>query len=557
MFQKISKLRKNKFVRILFLTIIIFILAIYFFKKTNKESDQVINKKIETIDDKKVKENRPLKLILKADKLIFPLIHKKTVVPLKIEGQKSYKQIVLFITSEMRIINKMPIKSASFIYTFTEPGKYTLKLYDRDEHDNETEISNELNIEINYHRPLPSPKVKRDHFEIEVDQVTSENVFKYLFKAVSFFSEFIISSSYAETTNSTLAWENVEGAFQFRIEIFKDKKMSQKVADFKTKSNHYNWKPKEAGNYFWRVRGLDIYGIEGKASNLAQIIFLPHFSNLSPPMIQSAQINQTNILEVTLMPIKRAQSYEGTIRFIDNNNKVIREESFSTSTIFFSRILNGLEKSPKYEITVRGVSKKNQFTRYSEPFQFNSIYKTDSNEVESSEVIQSSEWQKGGKILSLVYQRADMGNEWNNSMKDLNGTSGKSNMNFLSLRYFLRNGIFYGIGFDYFYLANGSVKINGLAISSQITYPFYFTSKKNLSINPLFGLFSSPNISNGVYGSRFEVPLQYKIYSNLNLSAGLGYLLGKLHGVEKIESEADLNVRFKGLSGILELTYLY
>ena len=126
-------------------------------------------------------------------------------------------------------------------------------------------------------------------------------------------------------------------------------------------------------------------------------------------------------------------------------------------------------------------------------------------------------------------------------------------MNFVSLRFFRDRRLKLGPGIDFFNILDGSIKLQGLAVSAQSSYLVW--QDGSFKVEPLVGLFTTPYHKQGVYGARLELPIHYQLLPTLGFFVGAGYVFGKFYGVEKVQDQVDLNVPFSNVSAFAGLIY--
>jgi hypothetical protein len=115
--------------------------------------------------------------------------------------------------------------------------------------------------------PLPAPVVP-DHsedYELKDSRVAPAHWWEW-------FAQLLIPSAMAEENGPTLQWTAISGAFSYQLEISLHKTFQPLIFQSKTNSNSFTWANAKAGNYYWRVAGIDADGDAGEFSHAVSLL---------------------------------------------------------------------------------------------------------------------------------------------------------------------------------------------------------------------------------------------------------------------------------------------
>ena len=483
-------------------------------------------------------------LELKSARDRYPLINGIAHVDLQINGESTGNRLTLVISDETKELRRVDLATKHHNLDFTKVGKYKLQIIDFDQENVEIGISSPLEIIIVPHKTLPPPRLRNEDYKVEFEDLTS-----FLSKAsrmIAIIWDSFIPVAHSSTLSSKLEWDQVVEAKEYLVEIYSDQKKSQKITEFRTGALEQTWKPKESGVFFWRVTAIDEFGIPGVPSPMGRISFMSKFSSLPGPKIEKGLYTDQKI-QIELSPVERAGSYEIELKVVDEADQVLDEKKLEIPDVRVNQVIVVPANARTILLTARGVSrKKKTLTQASDSYRVNIEYSEPPAE-------RSSKLTPSDRLLVLNYQRLGMGSKWNDAAKDLKGVSGKSQINFLSLRYFQERKFKFGPGIDGFYILDGSVRLQGLAASLQSSYVVWEESK--FKLEPLVGLFTTPYHKQGLYGARLEFPIHYKILPTWGIFLGIGYVYGRFYGIEKVKEKVDLNVPFSNMSAYFGVVY--
>lgn len=480
-------------------------------------------------------------LQLKSLKNRYPLIQGVAQVDLEILGESAGTKLYLMISEGGNEAKRLPLPSRQYRAQFTQAGNYKLQVIDLDAENVEVGISSPLEIIVEPHKSLPPPRLRNEDYEVEFEDLST-----FFHRATRVFAAIwnrLIPVAEARSSSPLLEWDRVEEAQEYIVEIYSDRERSTKITEFRTKALEQSWKPKTSGVFYWRVTAVDEFGIRGVPSPLGRISFLPKFSNLPGPQIERGLFSE-NKLQMELLPIDRAETYEIDVKVVGESNQVLQEKKFEVDELNIQEEVVLPLDAKAILIQARGVSTNKRNVTRATDFKIDVV--KPENRVGTS--MNSSD-----RLWSLSYQRFGMGSKWNEATEDLKDVSGDSKMNFISLRFFRDRRWKLGPGIDFFNILDGSIELQGLALSFQSSYTVW--QEGAFKVEPLMGFFSTPYHKQGLYGARLEVPIHYQLLPTLGFFLGAGYVYGKFYGVEKVQNQVDLNVPFSNVSAFIGLIY--
>jgi len=216
------------------------------------------------------------------------------------------------------------------------------------------------NGQIEFSRPtkvevVPSPAPK----PLELPE---ENTIEIQFEKETSFWNWFISPAFADGGFIELKWPQNEDAKFYKIEIFTDSEMENKVLEKKVQTNSFKWIDVSEGQYFWRVAIVDHWDREGSYSNLSKLItsypdqyFTPEGSQLLSPKHRSS-IEKG--VEFEWSKDNKADKYRFMLATDLDFDDVVFEKTLSKNSIRLTSEIEKLNPKKRYYWKVISVGKK-------------------------------------------------------------------------------------------------------------------------------------------------------------------------------------------------------
>lgn len=214
----------------------------------------------------------------------------------------------------------------------------------------QVEFSRPTKVEV---VPSPAPKPL---------ELPEENTIEIQFEKETSLWNWFISPAYADGGFIELKWPKNEDAKFYKIEIFTDSEMKNKVLDKTVQTNSFKWNNVTEGQYFWRVAIVDHWDREGTFSNLSKLItsypeefFAPVGSQLITPKHRSA-IRKG--VEFEWSKDDKAEKYRFMLATDLEFKNIIFEKMLKQSSIRLNTEIEQLNPEKRYYWKVVSIGKK-------------------------------------------------------------------------------------------------------------------------------------------------------------------------------------------------------
>lgn len=157
--------------------------------------------------------------------------------------------------------------------------------------------------------------------------------------------------------------------------------------------------------------------------------------------------------------------------------------------------------------------------------------------------------------IGATYQFFNAGSDWSNLSTRYNGRSSNTNIKNNSFKFIKEfRYVDLGVGVETFSASDGVLKLSEFAFSGEISKLIY--QYKSYSFRPSFTYYSTPT-SSGIRGVKLSIPLYYRVLSDLDLVAGVGYQSATVSGNSKIVQNYNSDIDLASYSFIFGLHYFF
>jgi hypothetical protein len=448
------------------------------------------------------------------------------------------------------------IKDAKDFYeiSLTSAGNYKISVESFNEKNKKNGQSAVIEFKVVPFQPLPAPDLQNPDQEIEIIDEGETSFIQRIF-------DLIIPSAYAEVMKAQLSWKPIDGAVSYRLEVSTDQAFKSIILKELVTEPNFSWLPKKVGTFFWRVTPIDIHNLDGQTSKVGLLNVFPHFSKIAPPKIEAKiqfRDKESFVLKAKWDDLPRVSKYEAILSYFNQDNDQIGEHTLTTSTTKIQDKFSISKDVHNIKITVKAISKKGSQTPFSILKIVLPVLPEEIVPPVPVEVSKIEPFKMKSRSLQFSYEQFSMGSNWDSISQRVNNKVSKTNMKIFSSRYFVQKKWGrVGAGLDYFSLADGDLSISAGAVALEYAYDFSLNQKNSFFLSPATSAFYAPSLSQGLYGLKLNVPINFFLTESLALYAGLGYVYAQFFGIPQLQQVLDINVSFGGMNMIGGLRILF